>query len=118
MLDKEMFPMTKDEILKKSRTDNAAGDEREKAIQALAGDLAGIYALLLAVVIGIITTASNGPEFLNNALRAVTYCYLTVKYGVLAYHLKQKYQWFFCASFTIAAILEIYGFLSSFFGWG
>lgn len=59
--------MTKEEILEKSRTENASGDEREMQIQRDAGSWAYIIGLFLALLVRVINSHFDGPTSTDTA---------------------------------------------------
>lgn len=63
--------MTKEEILAKSRKENASGDEREKQVQRDAGSSAYILGLFLALLVRIINSHFDGPTSVDTAATLV-----------------------------------------------
>ena len=59
--------MTREEILEKSRNDNASGDEREKEIHREASSYSHIIGLLLCILVRIVNRHYDGPISVDTA---------------------------------------------------
>ena len=109
--------MTKEEILEMSRKENKDMDERDSSIHRNARNSAGAVCLMLGCLIAIVNLLADGPDIVDDVLRAVYFCYFAVTHGMLARAYHKKFDWIVCITASIVCIVDLMSFIVAVLGW-
>ena len=93
--------MTKEEILEKSRKDNASGDEREKEIHRDASSNSHIIGLLLCILVRIVNHFYDGPQSVDIAAALIWEGMYAVNSATLAKKLNSRFYKVCAVIFTL-----------------
>ena len=93
--------MTKEEILEKSRNDNASGDEREKEIHRDASSNSHIIGLFLCILVRIVNHFYDGPQSVGIAAELIWAGMYAVNSATLAKKLNSRFYKVCAVIFTL-----------------
>ena len=93
--------MTKEEILEKSRNDNASGDEREKEIHREASSYSHIIGLFLCILVRIVNRHYDGPKSVDTAAALIWIGMYAVNSATLAKKLNSRFYKVCAVIFTL-----------------
>ena len=96
--------MTREEILEKSRTDNAAGDEREKQAHRDASSSSHILGLLLCILVRIINRHFDGPMSVDAAATLIWVGMFAMNSAHLAKQLGSRFHRIAAVLLTLSAV--------------
>ena len=115
----EVFKVERDEILARSRQENATQDERELQIYYRAGSIAKAVGGLLCVWISyVVTIISDNLGIVSTACWAIYMGMATVEYWICAVRVKyKKLYWVGASACSIFFVLYAFFFVQELIAW-
>lgn len=111
-LGKEGFPVTKEEILAKSREENTGMDEREQQVMLQSHSASNLAGLVLCILIHLINRITGGPEVIRYAAWTILWGMLAAALWTNFLKLKNRKSWIVPVLYTVSFLLNGAAFLA------
>lgn len=104
--------MNRDEVLAKSRLENAQLDERELQISFKACQISRAFGFALCLLVNFVASIAMGHEnVISNACWTIYAGMYAIEYWVRAFRLKKKYDWFGMIFWTVCFVFFTFFFM-------